>query len=186
MTGNSSSTIHSKYWPLLSAIPSDRLYHFSAKSPLFLRTRPGLALLNYLPCFANTISCINHSNDPSDCQVRESVFFPICLRPGYANPHQCGFDIYWDASIVCVWPQILRLSPYYSPALVGRHAKHRAITNSVIHYQKKEHANLTKPETLTLQPWPCKHYNRGEATVCASEICSEGHWRSLLWPLSRS
>lgn len=67
--------IHSKYWPSLSAIPSDRrLYHFSAKSPLFLRTRPGLALLNYLPCFANTISCINHSNDPSDCQVQESVF----------------------------------------------------------------------------------------------------------------
>lgn len=73
--------IHSKYWPSLSAIPSDRrLYHFSAKSPLFLRTSPGLALLNYLPCFANTISCINHSNDPSDCQVQESVFsHPICL-----------------------------------------------------------------------------------------------------------
>lgn len=28
--------IHGKYWPSLSAIPSDRrLYHFSAKSPLF-------------------------------------------------------------------------------------------------------------------------------------------------------
>lgn len=88
--------IHSKYWPSLSAIPSDRRrYHLfffflffpPAKSPLFLRTRPGPALLNYLPCFANTISCINHSNDPSDCQVQESVFFPICLRPGYANPH---------------------------------------------------------------------------------------------------
>lgn len=86
--------IHSKYWPSLSAIPSDRRrYHFflflffsPAKSPLFLRTRPGPALLNYLPCFANTISCINHSNDPSDCQVQESVFSPICLRPGYANP----------------------------------------------------------------------------------------------------
>lgn len=85
--------IHSKYWPSLSAIPLDRrLYHFSAKSPLFLRTRPGLALLNYLPCFANTISCINHSNDPSDCQVQESVFIflsasdqvmqipPLCVR----------------------------------------------------------------------------------------------------------
>lgn len=84
--------IHSKYWPSLSAIPSDRrryLFFFPPppKSPLFLRTRPGPALLNYLPCFANTISCINHSNDPSDCQVQESVFFPICLRPGYANPH---------------------------------------------------------------------------------------------------
>lgn len=67
--------IHSKYWPSLSATPSERrLYHFSAKSPLFLRTRPGLALLNYLPCSANTISCINHSNDPSDCQVQESIF----------------------------------------------------------------------------------------------------------------
>lgn len=85
--------IHSKYWPSLSAIPSDRrLYHFSAKSPLFLRTSPGPALLNYLPCFANTISCINHSNDPSDCQVQESVFLsyqpptrlckspPLCVR----------------------------------------------------------------------------------------------------------
>lgn len=88
--------IHSKYWPSLSAIPSDRrryrlfflFFFFSPpKSPMFSRTRPGLTLLNYLPCFANTISCINHSNDPSDCQVQESVFFPICLRPGYANPH---------------------------------------------------------------------------------------------------
>lgn len=95
--------IHSKYWPSLSAIPLDRrLYHFSAKSPLFLRTRPGLALLNYLTCFANTISCINHSNDPSDCQVQESVFYPICLRPGYANRCHSVFDIYWDASIVCI------------------------------------------------------------------------------------
>lgn len=130
--------IHSKYWPSLSAIPSDRrLYHFSAKSPLFLRTRPGLALLNYLPCFANTISCINHSNDPSDCQVQESVFFPICLWPGYANLNQCVFDIYRDASIVCLWPQILRLSLYYTPALDKSGTTHEAMTKSVIHYQKK-------------------------------------------------
>lgn len=146
-TGNSSSTIQGKYWPTLSAIPSDRrLNHFSAKSPLFLRTNPGLPLLNSLPCFANTISCINHSNDPSDCQVRENVFFPICLWPGYANAHQCVFDIYWDASIVCVWAQILHLSLYYSPALDGRHAKHWAIPNMVIHYQKKDCANSLKTE----------------------------------------
>lgn len=38
---------------------------------------------------------------------------------------------------------------------------------------KKEHANLTKPETLTLQPWPCKHYNGGRAQFV--------HWRSAWW-----
>lgn len=73
--------IHSKYWPSLSAVPSDRRqYHFSAKSPLFFRTRPGLALLNYLPCSANTISCINHSNDPVDCQVQDNVFLSALPR----------------------------------------------------------------------------------------------------------
>lgn len=72
---------HNKYWPSLSAIPLDRRqYHFSAKSPLFLRTRPGLALLNYLPCSTNTISCINHSNDPLGCQVQDSVFLSYLLQ----------------------------------------------------------------------------------------------------------
>lgn len=85
--------IHCKYWPSLSAVPSDsRLYHFSAKSPLFLRTRPGLVLLNYLSCFANTISCINHSNDPLDCQVQESVF---CILSASDQVMQISATLHW-------------------------------------------------------------------------------------------
>lgn len=97
--------IHCKYWPSLSAVPSDRrLYHFSAKSPLFLRTKPGLALLNYLPCFANTISCINHSNDPLDCQVQESAFLSYLppTRLCKSLPLYVGYLL--RCSIVCVWP----------------------------------------------------------------------------------
>lgn len=53
-------------------------------------------------------------------------------------------------------PKSFACPPYYSPALDKSDAKHRAITTLVIHRQKA-HASLTEPQTLTLQPWPCKH-----------------------------
>lgn len=132
-----SAKIHSKYWPSLSTYPPPPPFWWQAVSffaketpppPLFLRTRPGLALLNYLPYSTNTISCINHSNDPSDRQVQKSLFLSylpptrLCKSP----PHRVWRSIEMlQLCALALNPQlVLVLLPISSDESDTKHRSH--------------------------------------------------------------
>ena len=83
-------------------------------------------------------------------RTKSGFLYPISFRPGYANP-LCHSVPYLLLSLCRVWPQIHLLVSILQPVLDKSDTRHQAITKSVMHYQK-EHANLTKPVTLTLYP----------------------------------